>query len=66
MFNLSVEGVECYYANGVLVHNCDTVTMALLHLRERWKIEIKGVDDREPDEDDDGFEPLVERRGVYG
>lgn len=66
VFNLSVEGVECYYANGVLVHNCDTVTMALLHLRERWKIEIKGVDDREPDEDDDGFEPLVERRGVYG
>ena len=33
VFNLTVEGEHCYYANGVLVHNCDSVTQALRHLR---------------------------------
>lgn len=33
VYNLTVEGAHCYYANGVLVHNCDTVSMALLWLR---------------------------------
>ena len=34
VFNLTVEGAHCYYANGVLVHNCDTVSQALRFLRE--------------------------------
>lgn len=34
VFNLTVEGEHCYYANGVLTHNCDTVSQALRHLRE--------------------------------
>ena len=34
VFNLTVEGVHCYYANGVLVHNCDTVSMYLGWARE--------------------------------
>ena len=34
VYNLTVEGAHCYYANGVLVHNCDTVSMALKYLRE--------------------------------
>ena len=33
VFNLTVEEEHCYYANGVLTHNCDTMTQALLHLR---------------------------------
>jgi len=33
VYNLSVEGAHCYFANGVLVHNCDSATMALSHLR---------------------------------
>lgn len=33
VFNLTVDGAHCYYANGVLVHNCDTVSMALRYLR---------------------------------
>jgi predicted phage terminase large subunit-like protein len=33
VYNLSVEGAECYYANGVLVHNCDTTVMALMRYR---------------------------------
>jgi len=34
VFNLTVEGGHCYYANGILTHNCDTVSMALRHLRD--------------------------------
>ena len=34
VYNLTVEGAHCYYANGVLVHNCDTVSMGLKHLRD--------------------------------
>jgi predicted phage terminase large subunit-like protein len=34
VYNLSVEGARCYYANNILVHNCDTVSMALKHLRD--------------------------------
>ena len=34
VYNLTVEGAHCYYANGVLVHNCDTVSQALKHMRE--------------------------------
>ena len=29
---MTVEGAHCYYANGVLVHNCDSATAALRHL----------------------------------
>lgn len=29
VYNLTVEGAHCYYANGILVHNCDTVTQFL-------------------------------------
>ena len=29
VYNLTVEGVHCFYANGILVHNCDAMTQAL-------------------------------------
>jgi formylmethanofuran dehydrogenase subunit D len=35
VFNLSVEEAKCYYANGVLVHNCDAVSMGLRYLRDQ-------------------------------
>lgn len=28
VYNISVEEAECYYANGVLVHNCDSISWA--------------------------------------
>lgn len=31
----------------------DTCTMALIDLRERWRLELRGVDDQEEDEEDD-------------
>jgi hypothetical protein len=34
VYNLTVEGAHCYYANGVLVHNCDTVSQGVRYLRE--------------------------------
>ena len=34
VFNLTIEGEHCYSANGVLTHNCDTVSQALRHLRD--------------------------------
>ncbi|WP_425349998.1 hypothetical protein [Rhizobium lusitanum] len=34
VFNLEVEGAHCFFANGILVHNCDSVTQALKHLRD--------------------------------
>lgn len=34
VFNLEVEGAHCYYANGILVHNCDSTVQAWKHLRD--------------------------------
>lgn len=34
VYNLTVEGAHCYYANGILVHNCDAMTQAIKHLRD--------------------------------
>jgi hypothetical protein len=33
VYNLTVEGEHCYYAGGVLTHNCDTVVQAIRYLR---------------------------------
>ena len=33
VYNLTVEGAYCYYANGILVHNCDAAMQAITHLR---------------------------------
>ncbi len=40
VFNLTVEGAHCFYANGVLVHNCDAMTQALSDMTKNsgWKI----------------------------
>jgi predicted phage terminase large subunit-like protein len=34
VYNLTVADTHCYYANGVLVHNCDTTIMALMRFRQ--------------------------------
>jgi predicted phage terminase large subunit-like protein len=49
VYNLTVDGTHCYYANDVLVHNCDTVSMAIRHMRDigvltrsvEWAAEIE-------------------------
>jgi hypothetical protein len=52
VFNLSVDEPHCYFANGVLVHNCDTFTQALIYLR------IGGWAGAHPDDDEGYNEPL--------
>ena len=47
MYNLTVEGEHEYYANGVLVHNCDALSMACI-LAQKYKGK---ADEVETDED---------------
>ena len=49
VFDLTVEGEHCYYANGILVHNC---TQALRYLRDAGWLEIDPPPDDAWDEDD--------------
>lgn len=57
VYNLSVEGAECYFANGVLVHNCDTTIMALMRFRNGGFIRLPS--DRYDDE------PFIPKRAAY-
>jgi hypothetical protein len=34
VYNLTIEGAHCYYANGILVHNCDASTQAIWWMRQ--------------------------------
>lgn len=43
VYNMTVDGAHCYYANGVLVHNCDTLSMAMRHLRDTGLI-VRGAE----------------------
>lgn len=53
VYNLTVEGAECYYANGVLVHNCAWLTRLVLSRQaprlkkpkeqRSWKDRLKGI-----------------------
>jgi hypothetical protein len=49
VFDLTVEGEHCYYANGILVHNC---TQALRYLRDAGWLDIDPAPDDAWDEDD--------------
>ena len=49
VFDLTVEGEHCYYADGILVHNC---TQALRYLRDAGWIEIDPPPRDDWDEDD--------------
>lgn len=51
VYNLTVAEANCYYANGILVHNCDTVTGALGYMRRNSLIKLK--QEAEEDERED-------------
>lgn len=53
IFNLEVDGACGYFANGILVHNCDSVSMAITYLRKT------GVATRKEEYDED---ILIKRR----
>ena len=58
VFNLSVEGASCYYANGILVHNCDCVQMSLARFRNGGFIRL-------PSDFEDGEEDFRSRQRAY-
>ena len=60
VYNLTVEDAHCYYANGILVHNCDTVSMALMRFRKGGYV---GAAVDEEDDDYTRFRPIS--RGYY-
>lgn len=47
VFNVTVEGDGCYFANGILVHNTDTVSQALIWLRNGGAALLKHEADTE-------------------
>jgi hypothetical protein len=48
VYNLTIENVHCYYANGILVHNCDALSY----------IDQLAVTSYFQEDDDDEWEPL--------
>lgn len=61
VFNLSVEDAHSYYANGILVHNCDCVQMCLARYRSGGFIRLPSD---YQDEDADDFK--ARQRAYYG
>jgi predicted phage terminase large subunit-like protein len=62
VFDLTVEGEHCYYANGILVHNC---TQALRYLRDAGWLEIDPPPNDDWDEDDFADSGRVRRVNPY-
>jgi hypothetical protein len=62
VYDLTVEGEHCYYANGILVHNCDALSQALRVLRDMNFIEIDPVVHYDDEYDEDR---LIRRQNPY-
>lgn len=60
VYNLTVAVEHCYFANSVLVHNCDSVTQALIRVRKGGFLRLP------MDEEDDPREfRSIKRAGYY-
>jgi predicted phage terminase large subunit-like protein len=57
VYNLTVDRASCYFANGVLVHNCDSMTQALLRFRTGGFLSLQS--------DDEDREPMYRRKVAY-
>lgn len=62
VFNLSVEGEHCYYANGILTHNCDTFTQSMIYLERSDFIALPFA----PDDDKEDLPPVKRKANPYG
>lgn len=60
VYNLSVAEVECYFANGVLVHNCDAMTLCLRRVRTGGLLRLSTDQD-----DNEAFIRSRRRRAYY-
>jgi predicted phage terminase large subunit-like protein len=65
VFDLTVEGEHCYFANGILVHNCDALSQALRYLRDAGFLNIDPEPDDGPDEDDYADAGMRKRENPY-
>jgi hypothetical protein len=54
VYNLSVAEAKCYFANGFLVHNCDSMIMALMRFRSGNFVILRD-DERETKEESKGI-----------
>ena len=69
VFNLTVEDAHCYFANGVLVHNCDTITQALIYSRKLNLLELPTDilnDQEEFTRERDELDRIHDARPLYG
>lgn len=60
VYNITVEDAHCYFANGVLVHNCDALVQALIYIRRGGYV---GIPSDLKDEDDPNW---FKRQRVVG
>ena len=50
VYNLEIEEANCYYVNGILVHNCDAVQYISLYAKGgAAKRPSNGLEDKSPD-----------------
>ena len=42
VYNLTVDAAHCFFANNILVHNCDSVSGGLRHLRSLGEVQTQG------------------------
>jgi hypothetical protein len=47
VYDLKVADAHCFYANGFLVHNCDSMTLALMRFRQGGFIALAGEEEPE-------------------
>ena len=59
VYALKVKGNPVYYANGILVHNCDTITQALVFLRRLFMLETPA--DEEDEDDPTEYDPAQDQ-----
>jgi hypothetical protein len=45
VYDLKVADAHCFYASGLLVHNCDSMTLALMRFRQGGFITLNGEED---------------------
>jgi predicted phage terminase large subunit-like protein len=64
VYNLTIDGEHCYYANRILTHNCDTVSMAMRYLRRSGF--ILRTDEVSQDYEDSRYHTGREPAPLYG
>ena len=44
VYDVTVADAHCFYADGILVHNCDSMTLALMRFRQGGFVALEGED----------------------